>query len=99
MTIEQLHFEYKADQKMYKKGLVGVVASGDLEIMAEPSPSEMTQVYIRTHTEGFEEIWRAILDRFMETYPIAAIIRINDCGATPGVVNLRLAQVAEVMEL
>jgi malonate decarboxylase delta subunit len=99
MTIEQLHFEYKAERKMNNKAFVGVVASGDLEIMAEPSPNEMAQIYIRTHTAGFEEIWRAIIDRFMDTYSIAAIIRINDCGATPGVVNLRLAQAAEVLEL
>ncbi|MEX1030251.1 MAG: malonate decarboxylase acyl carrier protein [Paenibacillaceae bacterium] len=99
MTIEQLHFEYKAEREVYKKGHVGIVASGDLEIMVEPSPNKGAQIYIRTHTDGFEVIWRAILDRFMESYPIAAIIRINDCGATPGVVNLRLAQATEVMEL
>ncbi len=98
MTIEQLHFEYKAERKMDKQVCVGVVASGDLEIMAEPSPNEMAQIYIRTHTEGFEGIWRAIIDRFMETNSIAVIIRINDCGATPGVVSLRLAQAAEGME-
>ncbi len=81
------------------RGHVGVVASGDLEIMVEPSPTGMAQVRVRTQTEGFGEIWQAVLDRFFEAYNIAAHIDIHDFGATPGVVNLRLAQVVEVIDL
>ncbi|CAG7609307.1 Malonate decarboxylase acyl carrier protein [Paenibacillus solanacearum] len=83
---------------MTKRGYVGVVASGDLEILVEPSPNDIAQVTIRTQTEGFGPIWQAIFDRFFQDNNIAAQIQINDFGATPGVVNLRLAQVVEVID-
>ncbi|MFC6228830.1 malonate decarboxylase subunit delta [Paenibacillus allorhizosphaerae] len=96
--MEQLHFQYKAERVITKRGYVGVVASGDLEILVEPSPNGIAQVDIRTQTEGFRQIWQAIFDRFFQDYNIAAQIQINDFGATPGVVNLRLAQVVEVID-
>lgn len=99
MTIEHLHFQYKTDHRVTKRGYVGVVASGDLEILIEPSPNGIAEVNIRTQTEGYGEIWQAVFDRFFQAYNIAAQIQINDFGATPGVVNLRLAQVMEVIDL
>lgn len=97
--IEQLSFQYKAGRMIAKRAHVGVVASGDLEILAEPSSHGMAEVTIRTQTNGFGDIWRVILDRFFLTHNIAVKMHINDFGATPGVVNLRLAQMAEVMDL
>lgn len=35
--MEQLSFEYKATKSVTKHAYVGVVASGDLEILLEPS--------------------------------------------------------------
>ncbi|WP_442952381.1 malonate decarboxylase subunit delta [Paenibacillus sp. UNC451MF] len=99
MTIEHLHFQYKTELRVIKRGCVGVVASGDLEILVEPSPNGIAEVNIRTQTEGYGQIWQAVFDRFFQTYNITAQIQINDFGATPGVVSLRLAQVVEVIDL
>nr|WP_028550699.1 malonate decarboxylase subunit delta [Paenibacillus sp. UNC451MF] len=97
--MEHLHFQYKTELRVIKRGCVGVVASGDLEILVEPSPNGIAEVNIRTQTEGYGQIWQAVFDRFFQTYNITAQIQINDFGATPGVVSLRLAQVVEVIDL
>ena len=39
-----------------------------------------------------------MLARFFERYPLLADIEINDFGATPGVVNLRLTQAMEALD-
>jgi malonate decarboxylase delta subunit len=49
-------------------------------------------------TQQREEAWKAVLDRFFTTYDGAVRIQINDAGATPGSVQLRLAQAVEVSE-
>jgi malonate decarboxylase delta subunit len=49
-------------------------------------------------SEGVREIWKAVLDRFFDQNDLAAVIEINDFGATPGVVSLRLAQAVEVLQ-
>ena len=38
---------------------------------------------------------RTVLDRFFNRNDLAATVQINDAGATPGTVELRLAQAAE----
>jgi malonate decarboxylase acyl carrier protein len=97
--VEQLKFQYRANRSISTTAHVGVVGSGDLEILLEPSNSGMAEVNIRTQTEGFGIIWRALLERFFLTHDIAVKIEINDFGATPGVVTLRLAQAVEVLDL
>jgi malonate decarboxylase delta subunit len=47
---------------------------------------------------GFGSGWKAVLDRFFSKYDGAVRIDINDAGATPGNVMLRLEQAVEVME-
>jgi malonate decarboxylase delta subunit len=47
---------------------------------------------------GFGSSWKAVLDRFFARYDGAVHISINDAGATPGSVMLRLEQAAEVIE-
>jgi malonate decarboxylase acyl carrier protein len=96
--VEQLKFQYKAKRTFNKNAHVGVVGSGDLEILIEPSKSEKAEVHIRTQIEGFGGIWKDIMDRFFLTNDIVAKIEVNDFGATPGVVFLRLAQAMEVLE-
>ncbi len=73
--------------------IVGVVGSGDLEVLL--SPASETTVTIRTSVDGFGTTWRATLARFFARHPVAARVEINDAGATPGVVSLRLAQALE----
>lgn len=90
-----LNFDYPASQPVSRRAHVGVVGSGDLEILLEPSPDGRAHIAVRTSAEGFEETWRAVLDRFFSRNDLAASVEINDSGATPGTVYLRLAQAVE----
>jgi malonate decarboxylase delta subunit len=74
---------------------IGVVGSGDLEVLLEPSSDGQAQVTVRTSVDGYGSTWKAVLDRFFARYHGAAAIEINDFGATPGVVLLRLERAAE----
>ncbi|GAA3413171.1 malonate decarboxylase subunit delta [Paenibacillus hodogayensis] len=96
--MESLYFEYAASGKIAKRSHVGVAGSGDLEILLEPSPDECARVSIRTSAEGFSKRWQALFDRFFATHDYAVAVHINDFGATPGVVSLRLAQAVEVAQ-
>ena len=96
--MEQFEFNYPAKRKVLKKSHVGVVGSGDLEVLLEPANDVAASVRIRTSAEGFESTWKAVMDRFFGQYDGAASIEINDAGATPGVVLLRLQQAVEASE-
>ena len=89
-------FEYKATKIVPHRAHVGVVGSGDLEVLIEPSATQQATIFIRTSIEGFGEAWKAVMDRFFAVNDISAHVTINDFGATPGVVGLRLAQALEV---
>lgn len=75
-----------------------MVGSGNLEVMLESAAGDDCTVRIETSARGFEPIWRAVLADFHERHPLGGIrISINDMGATPAVVGLRLGQaVAEL---
>jgi malonate decarboxylase delta subunit len=97
--MEQLKFEYpSATRKVAKKAHIGVVGSGDMEVLMEPSKTGTAKVSVLTSVNGFGSSWRAVLDRFFSKYDGAVDIHINDAGATPGSVQLRLEQAAEVIE-
>ena len=77
---------------------VGVVASGDLEILLEPlapGDDDGVVVRVRTSVNGFDTVWHDVLERFFTRTPLAGRWELNDFGATPGVVNLRLRQASE----
>jgi malonate decarboxylase delta subunit len=93
--MEKLDFEYPASTKASQRAHVGVVGSGDLEILLEPSGDAKTRVTVLTSVTGFASTWKAVLDRFFERYQGAAKIDIHDFGATPGTVTMRLQQVVE----
>lgn len=94
--MEKLTFEYASTKSVPKRAYVGVVGSGDLEILLEPIEEKKAYVVVRTRFDGFEQIWRDMLDRFFEDNDIAVKIEINDFGATPGMVTMRLLQALEV---
>ena len=96
--MEHIELDYPAKRRISKKAHIGVVGSGDLEVLLEPANGNSAHVSIRTSVDGFSEAWKAVLDRFFTTYDGAARIQINDAGATPGSVQLRLAQAVEVSE-
>jgi malonate decarboxylase delta subunit len=93
--VEQLTFIYPARSALATRAHVGVVASGDLEVLLEPAPARESTVIVTTSVEGFGEVWKSVLDRFFSRFDAAAAIEINDFGATPGLVMLRLEQAAE----
>ena len=93
--METLSFEYPATSSVRGRALVGCVGSGDLEVLIEPAGSDNAQVVINTSVDGFERVWKTVLDRFFARFDRRAAIEINDFGATPGVVLMRLEQAAE----
>jgi malonate decarboxylase delta subunit len=93
--METLNYEYEAKGALTRRAHVGVVGSGDLEVLIEPSSTTTTQVRVRTSVDGYTRVWKAVLDRFFSSFENAANVEINDFGATPGTVALRLQQAAE----
>jgi malonate decarboxylase delta subunit len=79
-----------------RRGHVGAVASGNLEVLCEPPAGAGARIVVSTSVDGYEAVWRATLERFLERHVIAAAIEINDFGATPAMVSLRLEQVLEL---
>ena len=97
--IETLDFSYDGQRPAgrFAPVLVGVVGSGNLEVMLEPAPapacSVQTQVRVQTSARGFASIWQAVIDDFHARHGLAGLrVSINDMGATPAVVSLRLDQ-------
>ncbi|MCC8442963.1 malonate decarboxylase acyl carrier protein [Xanthomonas cannabis] len=80
--------------------LVGVVASGNLEVLVERVPLDgAMEIEIRTAARGFGAVWQAVLDDFAARHPLRDVrISINDVGATPAVVSLRLEQAIDVLQ-
>jgi malonate decarboxylase delta subunit len=93
--METLHYEYEAKGPLTRRAHVGVVGSGDLEVLIEPSNKPTAAVRVRTSVDGYAQVWKAVLDRFFARFQHAATVEINDFGATPGTVALRLEQAAE----
>jgi len=77
--------------------VVGVVASGNLEVLVEPgAPAGRCRVAVATSASGFGDTWRAVLEDFVARHrPAGLALSINDGGATPAVVSLRLDQAVE----
>jgi malonate decarboxylase delta subunit len=101
--MEQLSFRHEPPRKA--KGtkamsLVGVVDSSNLEVLAERVlPDVECAIEITTAAEGFGEVWAAVVADFVERYSPGGIrFSINDGGAHPDTVFLRLAQAARSLE-
>ena len=78
--------------------LVGVVGSGNLEVMMEPAAGSDCDIHIETSARGFGAIWEAVARDFHQRHPLAGVrVSINDMGATPAVVSLRLDQAVSEM--
>ena len=81
-------------------GITGVVASGNLEVLLERVlAGTRCEVLIKTPVGGFDAVWQAVVDDFIERYsPGGLRISVNDGGARPDTVSLRLAQGVRLME-
>lgn len=79
--------------------VVGVVGSGNLEVLIEPAALDgACTIEISTAAVGFGAIWEAVMRDFHARWLLADTrISINDMGATPAVVSLRLDQAVQTM--
>jgi malonate decarboxylase delta subunit len=101
--MEDLSLRHDARQPargVRKMALVGVVASGNLEVLVERVlPDRECAIEIRTAAEGFGDVWKAVIADFVDRYsPGGLKFSINDGGARPDTVSLRLAQAVHSME-
>jgi malonate decarboxylase delta subunit len=80
--------------------VTGVVASGNLEVLVERVlPDTECQVDIKTAAEGFGAMWEAVIVDFVgRRSPGGLKLSINDGGARPDTVALRLAQAVRLIE-
>ncbi|SJL84247.1 biotin-independent malonate decarboxylase subunit beta [Vibrio palustris] len=93
--MEQLTFSYAAHHSIDTMVRVGNVGSGDLEILLEPTDQDTITIELITSIDNRQPLWDAIFQRqFADGVP-AMQITINDFGATPGVIGLRLVQALE----
>lgn len=99
--MENLHYEFAGQRAPghFAPVLVGVVGSGNLEVMIEPCPqSSACHIDITTSARGFSSIWQAVARDFQARHGLAGVaVSINDMGATPAVVSLRLDQAAAAL--
>ena len=98
--MERLLFSFEGGQSAgaFAPTIVGVVGSGNLEVLVEPATGSDCSVEIETSARGFGHIWEAVLRDFHARHSLAgATISINDMGATPAVVSLRLDQAAAAL--
>ena len=95
--LETLTFEFGGAKPAgdFATVLVGVVGSGNLEVMLEPTTDPVCRFTVQTSARGFGSIWEAVFRDFHERHSLAGVaVSIHDMGATPAVVSLRLAQAA-----
>ncbi|MEI9916635.1 MAG: malonate decarboxylase acyl carrier protein [Methylovirgula sp.] len=83
-----------------KQVLVGVVASGNLEVLGERDlPDDKCTVKVSTAAHGFGEVWQSVVADFIaRASPGGLKFSINDGGARPDTVMLRLMQAAYALE-
>ena len=95
--MEHLTFSYAGGRsETHDAVVVGVVASGNLEVLVENAPGDACTSDVRTPARGFDEVWAAVLADFFARARLGGVrISINDVGATPAVVGLRLDQAVE----
>ena len=93
--METLNFTFDGGRALppFAPALVGVVASGNLEVLLESVQEATCRIVVDTSARGFGAIWEAVLRDFHARHGIAGVaVSIHDMGATPAVVSLRLDQ-------
>jgi len=99
--LESLDYRFTGERAAgsFAPVLVGVVGSGNLEVLLEPAAGADCTVHVETSARGFGPIWEAVVNDFHRRHPLAGVrISVNDMGATPAVVSLRLDQAAQEIQ-
>lgn len=99
--MEKLSYRFEGGSRKLPKQaeVVGVVSSGNLEVLIESAPlGGGCVIDISTAAVGFGATWQAVMADFQQRWQLADTrIAINDMGATPAVVSLRMDQAVETM--
>jgi malonate decarboxylase delta subunit len=94
--MENIYRQDPAGTPAPRRALAGVVGSNDLEVLLEPGSAGSSSIAVNTSVNGKGQTWIAVLDRIFADARLPAVrIEINDCGATPGVVRMRIEQAME----
>lgn len=97
--METLNYRFEQGKRRLAltANMVGVVSSGNLEVLIESvGLNGGCEIEIKTAAVGFGAIWQAVLADFHARWLLQDVrILINDAGATPAVVSLRLDQAVE----
>jgi malonate decarboxylase delta subunit len=83
------------------QAITGVNASGNLEVLVERTLADNEcSVEVATAVTGFCDLWQAVIAEFFErSSPGGLHFSINDTGARPETVTLRLMQGMRLMEV
>lgn len=101
MDLLELSFEGQGRRPLRASALAGVVGSGNLEVLLERADlSGRCVAVVNTAVQGYAALWERVLADFVVRHALSDVrISINDGGATPSVVGLRLDQAAaEIMD-
>ncbi|MCW8408258.1 biotin-independent malonate decarboxylase subunit beta [Legionella sp. PATHC035] len=96
--MEQMEFRFtlSGERLQGKKTVCGVVGSGNLEVIIETNSTSETIFTVQTAIEHYKPVWKMVIGDFVNQYqPVGLQFTINDNGATPAVVLLRLGQALE----
>jgi malonate decarboxylase beta subunit len=95
-------YTYPTQKKVAPKMTVkvGVAGSGNLEVIVRSSPNtEQIEFLVKTIIEGFEDSWKAVIDCFARDFPYGGLsFTLQDAGAAPPIVALRLRQAFETYQ-
>ena len=86
--LETLAFEFAGAKPAgdFAPVLVGVVGSGNLEVMLEPAADPVCRFNVQTSARGFSSIWEAVVRDIHDRHSLAGVaVSIHDMGATPAV--------------
>ena len=93
--MQELSLTYPAGQKLtkYVGVQVGVVSSGDMEVLFVPDDSTNLEIEIVSSADNSAKRWQDLFERLslFTCFP-AGKMQIHDFGATPGVARLRIEQ-------
>src|ERR1700733_8832694 len=86
--------------RVAKRRLAGKQATAIIGVLLERVlPGADCEIEIATPITGYDETWKAVIDEFVERFsPGGLRISINDGGARPDTVFLRLMQGCALME-
>lgn len=93
--MEKMEFRFTLPGKRLqgKKTVCGVVGSGNLEVIIEENTTSETIFTIQTAVDHYKPVWKMVIGDFVNQHqPVGLQFTLNDNGAVPAVVLLRLAQ-------